>query len=104
MLERITMYDKARKIYVIRPDAPQGQHIQRLGMYEDRDMASRDLVLGDVQGYSCKICNTLVDADDNFCRVCGQRLKGDGTTYDKVDDDKTTASDSCIVYSDRLEV
>lgn len=74
-MERITEYDEVRGCYVIKPEAPQGQHIQRLGMYEDRDEAKRCIT--DLQGFgvSCPNCDRVMESQFEFCPDCGQRLK-----------------------------
>lgn len=80
-MERLTKYDTVRNCYVIRPDAKQGEHIQRLGMYEDRDEVKEPYVCGkmfsDYPVYRCPTCKKLVDEDlkFTFCPSCGQRLK-----------------------------
>ena len=33
-MDRLTMWDNIRQVYVIKPDAPQGKVIQRLGELE----------------------------------------------------------------------
>ena len=67
-MERLTKYDKVRRVYVIRPDAKQGEHIQRLGFFEDKweEKPADD--------YECPECESYVSEGDNFCRNCGQRI------------------------------
>ncbi len=43
MQDRITKFDEFRGCYVIRPDGPQGQHIQKLGKYEDLEERIDDI-------------------------------------------------------------
>ena len=80
-MERLTKYDKVRKCYVIKPDAKQGENIQRLGLYEDRDEV---MPLKDIWGEKfCPACDTgrsispemVKDLRYKFCPYCGQRLK-----------------------------
>ena len=80
-MERLTKYDKVRKCYVIKPDAKQGENIQRLGLYEDRDEV---MPLKDIWGEKfCPACDnarsilqiSLDDPSFKFCPRCGQRLK-----------------------------
>ena len=35
-MDRLTYYDALAGCYKVKPDAPQGQLVQRLGAYEDR--------------------------------------------------------------------
>ena len=56
---RLTQYDKVRQVYVIRPDAPQGQIIQRLGHFED-------------------MCESHETDDDNVCPYCGKEVDKSG--------------------------
>lgn len=74
---RITKFDMVRKCYVVLPEAPQGQAIQRLGMYEDRDDPKRNTYEDGNGGISneCGACGMPVSASDNFCCYCGQRLR-----------------------------
>ena len=55
---RLTTYDIGRDIYVIKPDAPQGQIIQRLGRFED-------------------MCESHEADDDNVCPYCGREVVDD---------------------------
>lgn len=84
MLERITVHDAFRGVYVVVPDAPQGQHIQRLGKYEDRDTAEPVKFFDDSEQRSavCPTCGKIlvedykdVPQDFQFCFGCGQRIK-----------------------------
>lgn len=72
--ERITVYDIMRKRYVVRPDAPQGENIQRLGLYEDRDEVKAP-VYTPQQVPQCVVCGYIIPGDYYFCPWCGQRLK-----------------------------
>lgn len=74
-MERLTKFDAMRNCYVMRPDARQGDNIQRLGRYEDRDEA-RACVYTSLHELQCCNCGYLI-ADDNytFCPWCGQRLQ-----------------------------
>ena len=84
-MDRLTMFDKARSVYVIAPDVKQGQNIQRLGMYEDRDTAQLVKFYGDTReecNAECPACGgLLIDGhiglpeNYNFCPTCGQRIK-----------------------------
>ena len=78
-MDRLTKYDEIRKCYVILPDAKQGEHVQRLGMYEDRDEAKIPKVQN-IEGFNlCPSCKTETYDVYNFCPICGQRLDwGDG--------------------------
>lgn len=73
-MKRITTFDRMRGVYVIKPDAT-GNHIQRLGMLEDRDEA-RACVYTSLHEPQCCNCGYLI-ADNNytFCPWCGQRLQ-----------------------------
>lgn len=78
---RITEYDYIRKIYVIKPDAPQGIHIQKLGELEDRD-EKKDVVFKRTDGggghvLACPKCENVLPSEiieSNFCPFCGQKL------------------------------
>ena len=75
-MDRLTEYNRIAECYVMKPDAPQGQNIQRLGMYEDRDEAKEVYVNNDL--WYCPNCKEMLDYYDDkepFCRRCGQRLK-----------------------------
>ena len=82
-MDRITEYDEVRHCYVIKPEAPQGQHIQRLGMYEDRDEAKKWIQWTDdrMDYVKCPVCGygdegeILMKETLGFCPSCGQRLK-----------------------------
>lgn len=71
---RITEFDTVRKRYVVKPDAPQGENIQRLGLYEDRDEVKAP-VYTPQQVPQCAICGYIIPGDYYFCPWCGQRLK-----------------------------
>lgn len=74
-MERLTRYDYGRGIYIIPPNAPEGvSHIQRLGMYEDRDTVKVS-ILPFADEIVCGVCDRVVAEDYNFCPDCGQRLK-----------------------------
>ena len=84
-IERITTFDEMRKRYVVKPDAPQGENIQRLGMDEDRDEAKKPVL--DVDVLKCRTRggavsfrrllgdNVLYEGKFDFCPDCGQRLE-----------------------------
>ena len=55
---RLTTYDEVRQVYVIKPDAPQGQIIQRLGKFED-------------------MCDSHEADDDRVCPYCGREVVDD---------------------------
>lgn len=82
-MERITEYDDVRHCYVIKPEALQGQHIQRLGMYEDRDEAKNWILwTDDRKDYAkCPVCDFGEEGELKwedrtiFCQCCGQRLE-----------------------------
>lgn len=77
-MERLTKYDVSRKCYVIKPAVAQGQNIQRLGRYEDRDEARRvnraDSKSPDAE-FECGACGAGVGSSNVFCPWCGQRLQ-----------------------------
>ena len=83
-MQRLTQYDEMRHCYVIKPDAEQGQNIQRLGMYEDRDERKPVKIIGKKKEgcrAECPACD-MVLAENNlqgareleFCFHCGQKL------------------------------
>lgn len=77
-MDRLTEFDKTRGVYVIKPDAT-GNHIQRLGMYEDRDTPKVEIRRdhyseGDAE-LECGNCEAPVGASYIFCPWCGQRVK-----------------------------
>ena len=78
---RLTEFDKVRNVYVISPDAKQGENIQKLGRLEDRDTACRDeFTEANDDGtnelvYECGNCHAAVGHSYIFCPWCGQRLK-----------------------------
>ena len=76
MTERLTQYDKLRNCYVMKPDAEQGKHIQRLGAYEDRDTAERlEYPTDDLEMiFECGHCGGEVGHQYRFCPHCGGRL------------------------------
>lgn len=57
-MARLTKYDEVRQVYVIKPDAPQGQIIQRLGRFED-------------------MCDSHEADDDSVCPYCGREVVDD---------------------------
>lgn len=57
---RLTYYDHMVECYKIKPDAPQGQIIQRLGAYED-DMEKLKEVLADINITPTEACNKIKD-------------------------------------------
>lgn len=71
-MDRLTKYDELRKVYTISPDAT-GNHIQRLGMYEDRDEEMQ--VIADGEQVRCGKCSMILEEVLHFCSNCGQRLK-----------------------------
>lgn len=77
-VERLTEFDEVRQCYVIRPDAEQGEHIQRLGFYEDKDTVNvRNYGAGwDGEGLQpeCGCCGRPVGFSYRFCPHCGQRV------------------------------
>lgn len=70
---RLTKYDDLRGVYVMRPDVELGEHIQRLGKYEDRDEAMEIIV--EDKTMRCRSCGSILIDVLNFCEYCGQRLK-----------------------------
>ena len=76
-MARLTTFDIVRGVYVIKPDAPQGEHIQKLGKLEDRDEANRMeyTTIDNEYEYECGHCSSIVLSRDNFCSCCGQRLR-----------------------------
>ena len=75
MQERLTEYDPMRKIYLMKPDVAQGQHIQRLGYYEDRDDATISRTHYTEGTLRCIKCHSEVNDSYTFCPGCGQRLR-----------------------------
>ena len=73
-MARLTKWDAVRGCYVIVPDSTQN-HIQRLGMYEDRDEAKKVVCGEELFVMICPICKGTLKGSDNFCSECGQRLK-----------------------------
>ena len=76
-MERLTKFDAMRNCYVMRPDARQGDNIQRLGLYEDRDEvcvpygdSGKTVRCGRCKGIILEIKGELY----SFCPWCGQRL------------------------------
>lgn len=69
-MQRITVYDKTRKCYIVPPESVdmQGQIIQRLGQLEDREYEAM------WKDASCGACGRYADDDFYFCPGCGQRL------------------------------
>lgn len=82
-MERLTKFDTMRNCYVMRPDARQGDNIQRLGRYEDRDEVCIPYFDHKDENGSvilrCGSCDRIVPEikDDlySFCPWCGQRLQ-----------------------------
>lgn len=76
-MDRLTEFDKTRGVYVIKPDAT-GNHIQRLGILEDRDEPRRNKYAGSKSpdaDFECGACGADVGSSYNFCPWCGQRVK-----------------------------
>lgn len=76
-MDRITTFDRVRGVYVIKPDAT-GNHIQRLGMLEDRDEPRRNKYADSKSpdaDFECGACGADVGSSYNFCPWCGQRVK-----------------------------
>ena len=79
-MKRLTTFDKIRGVYIIEPDTT-GNHIQRLGMYEDRDTPNMDTFTEvDDDGteeyvFECGKCHYPVGSSYNFCPECGQRVR-----------------------------
>ena len=81
--DRITEYDATRKCYRVVPDAKQGEHIQRLGRYEDKDECKLEVM--SAKGYDpiyrCGNCKADISDDIvtekkwEYCPHCGQRLQ-----------------------------
>ena len=79
-MPRLTKYDATRGCYVMRPDARQGDNIQRLGLYEDRDEVCMPCSDGG-KIIRCGGCNGIIPVENEklytFCPWCGQRLRED---------------------------
>lgn len=71
-MDRITKFDTIRGCYVIDPNAV-GNHVQRLGVYEDRDTEKE---VGIRDGLPiCPSCGDILEEVPHYCANCGQRVK-----------------------------
>lgn len=82
-MSRLTQFNKINKCYVMRPDVEQGDHIQKLGRYEDLEDQLEDIKSEICNDY-CKYlaeCNnknldekmkdaTWEDMQDKVCSIC----------------------------------
>lgn len=82
-MARLTKYDSVRNCYVMRPDAKQGEHIQRLGKYEDME-EGKELVEMGTHGYGdgtdpimcCGWCMKPIEEPSfKFCPYCGWKIR-----------------------------
>ena len=86
-MERLTKFDNVNKCYVMKPDVAQGDHIQRLGRYEDMEEAGTPIGAVPVDwlvtedGYpQCGRCKKIVDFGrftpfTPYCPYCGSQMK-----------------------------
>lgn len=83
-MERLTKFDNVNKCYVMRPDVAQGDHIQRLGRYEDKEEAGTPIGAVPVDwlvtedGYpQCGRCKRIADLRrfTPYCPYCGSQMK-----------------------------
>ena len=88
-MERLTKFDNVNKCYVMKPDVAQGDHIQRLGRYEDKEEAGTPIVAVPVDwlvtedGYpQCGRCKMIITGHGDtrglftpYCPYCGSQMK-----------------------------
>ena len=82
-MSRLTQFNKINKCYVMRPDVEQGDHIQKLGRYEDLEDQLEDIKSEICNDYCKHIaeCNNKnldekmkdaiwEDMQDKVCSIC----------------------------------
>lgn len=88
-MERLTKFDNVNKCYVMKPDVAQGDHIQRLGRYEDKEEAGTPIGavpadwLVTEDGYpQCGRCKKIITGHGDtrglftpYCPYCGSQMK-----------------------------
>ena len=85
----LTKYDKVNKCYVVKPNAPQGELIQKLGKLEHGGLTGYWIGVsdGEYEGspvydeWHCSECGYVASDDDrppqfNYCPECGCRILG----------------------------
>jgi len=90
-MSTLTKFDKVNKCYVVKPNAPQGELIQKLGKLEHEISTERvgrweGISDGDYDGvpvydeWICSECGYMISDDIppqfNYCPKCGAEMEG----------------------------